>query len=129
MDHFPGAVIYVVEFGPHKIVIGWDKKTLPDPNIHRVMQNPSLALLEANTWTSLSTRTGHTSVVELVESRFLEQLQLSFALPFHFGAWLVHFSGAEDPHGPISDGDLESRLRKTYPDLSDRVGVARRGQQ
>ena len=129
VDHFPGSVIYVVEFWQHKVLIAWDMKTLPDPEQHSRLQRPSLALLEANTWTALSQRTGHTSVEELIGSGFVSKLGLSLDGPNLYGAYLVHFGGGEDPDGAISDSDLDVRFRRLYPHLAGIVGVARRGQQ
>ena len=128
VDHFAGAVIYVVAFGHHKILIGWDMKTLPDPDQHPLLKNPSLALLEANTWTALSQRTGHTSVEELVSTGFIPKLTVSLEGPERYGAYLVHFGGGEDPGGAITDSELEVRFRRSYPDLARTVGVARRSQ-
>jgi len=128
VDHFPGAVIFVVEFGHHKLVVGWDMKTLPDPDQFPLLKSPSLALVEANTWTALSQRTGHTSVEELVGTGFLQKLDASVEAPERYGVFLVHYGGGEDPGGTVSDGVLELRFRQTYPELSRLVGVARRGQ-
>ncbi len=133
VDHFPGSVIYVVEFGGshrHKIVIGWDMKTLPnlaDPRTHSILERPSLALLEANTWEPLSARTGHTSVTDLVQSGFIAGLRPIIG-PEQYGVFLVHYGGGEDTGGTIADAELEARFRATWPSLAPTVGVARRGQ-
>ncbi|MCP4422006.1 MAG: hypothetical protein GY805_35780 [Chloroflexi bacterium] len=132
VDHFEGAVIYVITFTltqNHKIPIGWDMTTLPLQNSQ--LQNPSLALLEATTWTSMSDVIGHTSVEELVTTGFLEQLQLKNHQPEQeqYGAYLVHYSGREDPWGMLTDGQLKKRFDDTYPSLASVVRPARRGQQ
>jgi hypothetical protein len=128
VDHFPGSVIYVVEFFEHKILIGWDLKTLPDPDTHAILKRPSLALLEANTWSALSSRTGHTSVEELVSSRFLHKLEAPQPSGGHHGVYLVHYGGREDPEGPLSDRGLAEKFRAAYPDLAATVDVAQRGE-
>jgi phosphoribosyl 1,2-cyclic phosphodiesterase len=129
VDHMPGAMIYAVEFGAEKLVVAWDLKTPPSPLAHPLLQRPSLALIEANTWTALSSRTNHTSVEELVRSGFIQGLRLDQAPGTRHGAYLVHYSGAEDAEGPMSDQALAARLARQYPDLAARLGVARRGQQ
>lgn len=128
VDHFPGAVIYVVEFGRNKIIIGWDLKTPPSPVEHPVLLRPSLALLEANTWTAQSAHTGHTSVEELVESGFLRELRVAEASGARHGIYLVHYSGYEDPGGALSDQEMALRFEREYPEYSGWVGAAARGQ-
>ncbi|MHC4127959.1 MAG: MBL fold metallo-hydrolase [Planctomycetota bacterium] len=128
VDHFPGSVIYVAEFSRHRIVIGWDLKTLPDPDRLPVLKRPSLALVAANTWSALSPRAGHTSVEELVSSGFLHKLEAPAGTDGHHGIYLVHYGGGEDPGGAMSDRRLAARFRAAYPDLADTVGVAARGQ-
>lgn len=129
-DHFPGAVIYVVEFGEeqqHKLVIGWDMKTLP--SLTPILKEPSLALLEANTWMPLSAKTGHTSVEELVSTRFIQDLGVPFGpTTDHYGVYLVHYGGGEDPDGILDDTKLETKFQQTYPTLAGIVRVAKRGQ-
>jgi phosphoribosyl 1,2-cyclic phosphodiesterase len=128
VDHFPGAVIYIVEFGQDKIIIGWDLKSLPSPTEHPVLQRPSLALLEANTWSAQSHRTGHTSVEEIVASGFLRELRVSEAVGARYGAYFVHYSGYEDPDGPLGDRELALRFRRAYPEFGAWADVAVRGQ-
>jgi hypothetical protein len=128
VDHFPGSVIYVVEFELHKIIIGWDLKTLPDPDQHSILKRPSLALIEANTWCGLSHSTGHTGVEELVSSGFLDKLEVPGPARDQYGIYLVHYGGGEDPGGPLSDRRLAAKFRATYPDLAETVDVAGRGQ-
>jgi len=130
VDHFPGSVIYVVEFGEshrHKVVIGWDMKTLPNPKTHTILECPSLALLEANTWEPLSAKTGHTSVTDLVDSGFIANLRASLG-PEQYGVSLVHYGGGEDAGGTIGDSALEAKFKATWPSLAPLVAVARRGQ-
>jgi phosphoribosyl 1,2-cyclic phosphodiesterase len=134
VDHFPpGSVIYVVEAAGHKIIVGWDMKTLLNPDDYPVLKNPSLALLEANTWSPLSQRTGHTSVEELVDNgqfqfiRALDPARPDPALDRH-GIYLVHYGGGEDPNGAMPDARLADRFQSTYPDLAPFVKVAERGQ-
>jgi hypothetical protein len=131
VDHFEGAVIFVVQFDlskTHKIIIGWDM-TSPPLNQTPHLRNPSLALFEATTFTPLAPDTGHTSIEELVNSRFLEQLQLQY-LPekANYGAHLVHYSGWEDPWGMLTDTQLKAKFDALCPSLSDVVRVAKRGQ-
>lgn len=131
VDHFDGAVIYIVEFGQqqqHKIVIGWDMKMLPP--VTPILKKPSLALLEANTWTPLSAKTGHTSVEELVCTRFIQDLDATVAFTTdHYGIYLVHYGGGEDPDGILDDTKLEAKFQQTYPTLAGIVRVAKRGQR
>jgi hypothetical protein len=130
VDHFPGSVIYVVEFGEnarHRVVIGWDMKTLPNPDLYPILKNPSLALLEANTWNALSAKTGHTSVEELVSTGFISELGATLG-PNRYGIFLVHYGGGEDPEGMLTDPQLLSKFRTTYGQLAGTVDVAARGQ-
>lgn len=127
VDHFEGAVIFAIEFGKHKIVVGWDLRSIP---LGAHLQRPSLALLEATTWTPMAQDTGHTSVEELVGSGFIERLQLQFDPPQgKYGAYLVHYSGWEDPWGMLTDAQLKEKFDRAFPSLSNVVRVAGRGQQ
>lgn len=128
VDHFDGSVIYTIEFGNQKVVIGWDMRALPFSEIER-LHRPSLALLEATTWTPLSKYTGHISVEELVGTAFLRSLELEVD-PAHgkYGAHLVHYSGWEDPWGVLGDGQLKAKFDQSFPDLANVVRVAQRGQ-
>jgi hypothetical protein len=128
VDHLPGAMIYVVEFGREKIVIGWDMKSLPRVADHPRLARPSLAFVDSNTWSALSSRTGHSSVEDLVASGFLHDLRVHEAPATRCGTYLVHYSGAEDPGGPLSDRALALKFRREYPDLASWVDVASRGQ-
>ena len=132
VDHFEGAVIYVIEFGDtvqHRIVIGWDMTTLPLDRLDRLAQ-PSLALIEATTWSSLAAEIGHTSITDLVHSGFLAQLQLAYQPEQeHYGAYLVHYSGLEDPWGMLTDQQLKAKFDETFPQLANVVRIAERGQQ
>ncbi len=127
VDHFPGAMIYVAEFGHEKILIGWDMKSLPSPVEHPLLQRPSLAFVDANTWSAQS-RTGHSSVEEIVGSGFLRELRVEEAPGARYGLYLVHYSGAEDPEGSLSDRAVALKFRREHPDHARSVDVAARGQ-
>ncbi len=133
VDHFPGAVIFAITFGAesrHKIVVGWDTTTLPlsDDEID-ILSQPSLALLEGTTWTKTAIPTGHSSITELVETGFLERLELEIdPLAQKYGAFLVHYSGLEDTEGMISDAALRAKIIHSYPHLAAVLHVAERGQ-
>lgn len=131
VDHFEGAVIFVITFTlgrSHKILIGWDMTTLPLRN--KQIQNPSLALIEATTWTSMSDVSGHTSVEDLVSTGFLDHLQLRYRPEQEqYGAYIVHYSGWEDAWGMLTDSQLKERFDDTYPSLANVVWPARRGQR
>lgn len=133
VDHFEGAVIYTVTFEleqAHKILVGWDMTTLPTARRQlQSLRRPSLALLEATTWTDMARDVGHTSVQALVESGFLPALDLTYDPPTQqYGAYLVHYSGWEDPGGMLSDAELKEKFDATYPRLAPLVRVAQRGQ-
>jgi hypothetical protein len=129
VDHFDGAVIYAIEFGNHKIVIGWDLRTAPLDQID-YLRNPSLALLEATTWSPMAQETGHISVEELVDTGLLQQLCLQYDPAQHkYGAFLVHYSGWEDPWGMLSDTQLKAKFNQNFAAFSTVVRVAERGQQ
>lgn len=131
VDHFEGSVIFTIEFGEnqrHKILIGWDMTTLPLEQIER-LQYPSLALIEATSWSALAEEIGHTSVEDLVQSGFLERLRLQFEPEqAQYGAYLVHYSGWEDPGGMLTDRELKDKFDTIFPHLSNVVRVAQRGQ-
>ena len=134
VDHFEGAVIYVVEFGAgprHKIIIGWDLKTPPldDSQVER-LRRPSLALIESTTWTPMTQDTGHASIEQLVSAGFLDRLELRFDPGQEvYGAYLVHYSGWEDPWGMLADAQLKAQFDRAFPRLSEVVRVAERGQR
>jgi hypothetical protein len=103
--------------------------TLPLEQMKR-LQAPSLALIEATTWGAMAEEIGHTGVEDLVQSGFLERLRLQFAPERErYGAYLVHYSGWEDPWGMLSDRQLKEKFDGTYPALANVVRIARRGQQ
>jgi cAMP phosphodiesterase len=134
VDHFEGAVIYVIQFGfekKHKIVIGWDMTTLPmAADQLKWLYSPSLALVEATTWEAMAVATGHTSIEELVATGFLDRLGLQFdPTQEKYGAYLVHYSGREDAQGMLTDQQLKQKFDRLYPHLSNVVRVAERGQQ
>ncbi|HXV43485.1 MAG TPA: MBL fold metallo-hydrolase [Anaerolineae bacterium] len=133
VDHFAGAVIYVIAFElekQHKIIIGWDTTTLPlTPQHLEYLRCPSLALLETTTWTSMAEEIGHSGIEDLVKTGFLEQLQLHFQPEQErYGAYLVHYSGWEDPWGMLTDQQLKTKFDETFPKFSPVVRVAERGQ-
>jgi len=132
VDHFKGAVIYRIEFEllkHHRIIIGWDLKTLPMEHLEQ-LRRPSLAFVEATTWTPLADDTGHTSIEDLASSGFLDGLQLQFQPEQEkYGAYLVHYSGWEDPWGMLTDAQLKQQFDETYPLLSNTIRVAKRDQQ
>lgn len=132
VDHFEGAVIYSVDVGErHRIVIGWDMTGLPlsVPELAQ-LQRPSLALIEATTWTSMGTGADHTCIEDLVKTGFLERLRLAYRPEQEqYGAYLVHYSGWEDPWGMLTDAQLKARFDQHFPALAGTVRVARRGQQ
>ncbi len=127
-DHFEGAVIFAVDFpSAHRLVIAWDLTTPPPP--FAALHSPSLALIDATTWCAMKDWTSHAGIEELVASGFLEGLDLSYAPDRqHYGAYLVHYSGLEDPWGMLHDAGLKARFDAAYPRLSDVVRVAERGQ-
>ena len=131
VDHFEGSVLFTIEFGQkqtHKILIGWDMRTLPWEYMEN-LQRPSLAMLEATTWDSLTAEIGHTNIEDMVRSGFIEALGLRH-LPGQelFGAYLVHYSGWEDATGAMTDKGLKDRFDTEFPQLADVVRVAERGQ-
>ncbi len=133
VDHFEGAVIYIVEFGGgpgHKIILGWDLKTLPlDDSRIELLRRPSLAMIEATTWTPMTQVTGHASIEQLVSTGFLDRLELRCDPGQEaYGAYLVHYSGWEDPWGMLADDQLKTRFDRAFPRLSEVVRVAERGQ-
>ena len=79
-DHFPGAVCYVVEWDRFKVLIGWDLRSLPNPDEFSFMKNPSLALIEANTIYQ-SVTSGHTSVQDSSHRASSRDSTLSRPLP------------------------------------------------
>jgi len=132
VDHFEGAVIFVIDVDDvegHRILIAWDMTTLPSQHIEQV-QSPSLALIEATTWTSQAAQIGHTNIEDLVHSGFLDCLQLKWSPERDvYGAYLVHYSGWEDPGGALPDDQLKLKFDAAFPHLSGLVRVAGRGQQ
>lgn len=132
VDHFEGAVIYTIEFTlqkRHKLLIGWDMTTLPLKKIEQ-LQQPSLALIEATTWQAIPGVNDHTDLEALVASGFLEQLYLDHQPEqAKYGAYLVHYSGLEDPWGMLTDRQLKAKFDETFPVLSNVVRVAERGQR
>lgn len=131
VHHFAGSVFYVITWSKHKIVIGWDMTTLPmSPHVLTAMRDPSLALFEATTWTPMSQDSDHVSLVELVESSFLDRVQLHYdPAKEKFGAYLVHYSGWEDPWSALTDLQLKQKIDDTYPAFANVLRVAERGQQ
>lgn len=133
VDHFEGAVIYLIEFElkkQHKIIIGWDTTTLPlAPQQLERLRRPSLALLESTTWSSMAEEIGHSGVEDLITTGFLAQLQLQFQPEQErYGAYLVHYSGWEDPWGMLTDAQLKAKFDESFPEFSQVVRMAERGQ-
>jgi len=133
VDHFPGAVIYAITFGTdplHKVIVGWDMTTLPLSEAEiRILVCPSLALFEGTTWTKTAIPTGHSCITELVDTSFLDRLELAFdPAAQRYGAYLVHYSGLEDPDGMMSDEALQAKINDTYPHLAPVLHLAERGQ-
>jgi hypothetical protein len=78
----------------------------------------------------MSQDTGHTSIEELVNTGFLTQMQLQYQPEQEkYGAYLVHYSGWEDPWGMLTDSQLKTRFDNTFPTLADVIRVAERGQR
>jgi len=128
VEHFEGAMIFAIEFDPHKISICWDMTTLPsDPAEMALIARPSLAFIEATTWQPEDT--GHTCIEALVNSGFLQGLQLSVdPSEEYYGGYLVHYSGWEDDWGALTDPQLKARFDAEFPELGAVIGVAERGQ-
>jgi glyoxylase-like metal-dependent hydrolase (beta-lactamase superfamily II) len=131
VDHFPGAVIFTVEFElrrRHKILIGWDLLTIPQAECELApLRGPSLAFLDATTWSM--PEVGHPSIEDLVQTGFVRELSLCYEpQKEQYGAYLVHYSGWEDPGGMLSDDQLKEKFDRTFPAVADLVRVARRGQ-
>jgi len=132
-DHFLGAVNYVIKFGEHKIFIGWDLRSLPDPKQFEILTKPSLALIEANTLEP-STSSGHISVRELIETGFLDALKAPApsskkAGKPPYGIYFVHFGGRIDEsiRKCISDSALNRIVRERFKPLPKAfVGTAAR---
>ncbi|MEZ4709979.1 MAG: MBL fold metallo-hydrolase [Caldilineaceae bacterium] len=126
VDHFAGAVIFVIEFGgerQRKMIIGWDLTSLPWAYLD-VLRDPALALFEATTWQSMAAATGHSSIEDLAGSGFLRQLQLRHApAQQQYGAYFVHYSGWEDADGMLTDAQLKQKFDTHYPNLADVVRV------
>jgi len=127
-DHFEGAVFLVFDFPPgHRLLIAWDITT--PPSDLTALRRPSLTLVDATTWCALKEWTTHAGLEELVSSGFLHGLELVYAPDQQqYGAWLVHYSGLEDPWGMLTDADLKARLDAAWPHLAALVRIAARGQ-
>ena len=132
VDHFEGATLFSIEFTldkPHKIIIGWDTTTLPLEHTP-AMRDPSLALIEATTWNSMAEEIGHSGIEDLVNTGYLNQLELNYQPDSQkYGAYLVHYSGWEDPEGMLTDQHLKEKFDAAYPGLANVVRIAERGQQ
>jgi len=129
-DHTTGAVNFVVEFGNekrHKVIIGWDMKTPPSLSEYPLLTKPSLALIEANTVTSVVP--SHTSVEDLLRTSFLANLcAVRNPAEQRYGVYLVHYGGREDSFGVLTDADLLAEIYRRSPSLMGLVRVASRGQ-
>lgn len=130
VDHCPGAVIFSITIGAdaHKVLIGWDLRSPPmAPQQLAQIRRPSLALIEGATWTPMAILTGHAGIQLLASSGFLDSLEMDYnPRSQRYGAYLVHYSGWEDPEGALSDADMERRFHRTYPHLASVVRVAQR---
>lgn len=130
VDHFEGAVFYAIRFGTHKLVICWDLTGPPADELARLaLVSPSLALVEATTWCAMAEETTHAGIEALVETGFIERLELEYdPAREKYGAYLVHYSGWEDSFGMLTEGQLKMRFDVAYPRLAGFVRVAARGQ-
>jgi hypothetical protein len=124
----PDPVIWVLEFGGLKVVLGWDLLRLEpgypdedweDPpagqrqstNVllpeHQILRGADELIIAANTFAA-APATGHTSVRAVLEfySRYLQPKG---------GTWIVHYSGHEDTGGPLSDAELRAKIDSLTP--------------
>lgn len=124
----PDPVIWVLQFGDVKVVLGWDLLRLEpgypnedweDPpsgrkqmtneilGEHEILRHADELFLEANTF-SPQPQTGHTSVRAVVDfyARYLEPKGRT---------WIVHYSGHEDAGGPLSDVELQAKVNRCGP--------------
>lgn len=131
VDHFAGAVLFAIRFGAHKLVIAWDLTTPPTRARQlRALAQPSLALIEATTWTAMADETTHAGIEMLVASGFIDGLQLTCEpAQEKYGGYFVHYSGWEDPFGMLTTRALKAKFDAAYPALARKVRVAARGQQ
>ncbi len=131
VHHFAGSVFYVITWDHHKIVIGWDMTTLPiTEHVLTALRDPSLAFFEATTWTPMAQYSDHVSLVELIENGFLEQVRLEYdPAREKYGAYLVHYSGWEDPWRALTDAQLKEKIDREYPAFASVLRVAERGQR
>jgi ribonuclease BN (tRNA processing enzyme) len=128
VDHFSGAVIFVVEFDEHKILIGWDLRTLPDPDSFSILKGASLALIEANTLSS-SSSSGHTSAEELVRTGFLQKLGVTKNVNrAQYGIYFVHFGGRKDEKDQkcLCDKKFFEKIKKNLGSPAGCSGMAER---
>lgn len=138
-DSAPNATIYVVDFGDkksntyHKIVLGWEfvhfiprfAEEDKDPSYKgeirqdtmtqrygELFQNVDDLFFDGNT-VYLNSHTHHMSI----------DTGLRFLIPEikPKRTWIVHYSGHEDPSGPLSDEQLQDWVnnRKKYYGLND----------
>ena len=123
VGHFAGSVIYVIEFGKRKIIVGWDIGRLPDPDADPVLKNPSLALIDTTTWKSMLEKTGHTSIQDIFETGFIKKMDVSVDDPENYGVYFVHYAGL------LPVDKFSEKIRSTYPDIAPVVrGLAQKGQ-
>ena len=77
----------------------------------------------------MADETGHSSVEDLVETGFLSKMKLNRQPEQQeYAAYLVHYSGWEDPEGMLADGQLKVKFDEVYPSLKNVVRIAERGQ-
>jgi len=78
----------------------------------------------------MSQYSDHVSVMELFENGFIEQVQLQYdPAREKYGAYLVHYSGWEDPWSALTDEQLKEKMDREYPAFANVVRVAERGQK
>jgi len=145
-----GSVIWVIEFpspagqAPIKIVLGWDMLHLiPKYRVEDSDEKYTGASSDQESLTGF-----HLAVLQDVCDLFLEgntryphpssgHMSIDTALQFLIPqirperAWIVHYSGHEDPGGPVSDAELQTWLdaqKKMRPGVDDTpVQVAKHG--
>lgn len=142
-------VIWVVEFGDrsqgtyHKLVLAWDllhlvprypqddaddkyegpvQVTTSPVDLHaNLLTNADELFMEANTYTPCPA-TGHNSVIGALKS-FIPLFKPK-------RTWVVHYSGHEDPFGPLSDDGLQTHIdedKTTYGLADATILVAHHG--
>ena len=63
----------------------------------------------------MSQYSDHVSLVELIEHGFLEQVQIEYdPAREKYGAYLVHYSGWEDPWRALTDIQLKEKIEMIF---------------